>query len=81
MTVLFAEQCKNVSVVQTPGTLYVFYDALVLAKLNASEPFSTDQPRVRLCPLHSVDCAAAARKFDKAGRKPLNICTYRTTRL
>jgi hypothetical protein len=41
--VLSAAQCKNVSVVQTPDTLYVFYDGLVLNSLDASEPFYADQ--------------------------------------
>ena len=76
--VLSAEQCKNVSVVQTPDALYVFYEGLVLNAVDASEPSYADQPRVRLCPLQFADCAAAKRSFADAGRKPLNVCTYQT---
>ena len=76
--VLSAEQCKNVSVVQTPDTLHVFYDALSLNAFNGTEPSYADQPRVRLCPRHSIDCASAQRDFERAGRRPVNVCTYQT---
>lgn len=77
-SVLSAEQCKNVSVVQTPDTLYVFYESLVLKSLDASEPPYSDQPRLKLCPLQFADCVAAKRRFADTGRKPMKVCTYQT---
>ena len=78
--ILFAAQCKNVSVVQTPGTIYVLYDALALGSFNGTDAAYPDHPLVRLCPLHSADCANAEQQFALAGRKPSNVCTYRTSR-
>lgn len=76
--VLFAEQCKDVSVAQTRDTLYVFYDALALGGFNSFH--YGDEPRVRLCDLHFADCVKAERQLALAGTKVSNVCTYRTKR-
>ena len=76
--VLSADQCKDVSVVQAPSTLHVFYDALLITSFNGTERFYADHPLVRLCPRQSRDCANLERHFARSGRPPVNVCTYQT---
>ena len=76
-TVLRAQQCKNVSVAQTPDTLYIFYDDLSLNLFSSSQIHATD-PRVLLCDLHIPLCVNAQRKLAQAGGALTNVCTYRT---
>ena len=76
--VLSADQCKDVTVVQAPITLHVFYDALLVTGFNGTEPSYHDHPLARLCPRQSQDCADLERRFAKLGRRPVNVCTYQT---
>lgn len=76
-TVLKAQQCKNVSVAPTEGTLHVFYEELSLNFFGSSQ-YRSPQPRVRLCDLHFEECAIDQRRLARSGVTVTNVCSYRT---
>ena len=75
--VLVAEQCEDVSVVQTPDAIHVFYGEIVLRSFGSST-FYDDEPRTFLCDLHLPSCQTARDALIKNGRKAIKICPSRT---
>lgn len=76
-TVLRAEQCKNVHLAQTPHTLYVFYDELMLNGFSSFR-YEAHEPRVLLCDVQTPECAATRLTLTSRGAKLSNVCTYKT---
>lgn len=75
-TVMFAEECKNVNVIPTKDTLYVFYDELILQEFSSSR-YAPWKPRVRLCDLHFQDCSDAQRRLMQAGARQTSVCPFK----
>jgi hypothetical protein len=78
-TVLRAGQCKNVSVGQTAGVLYVFYDELTL-NVFSSQSARADEPQIALCDVQVHECSDARKRLAGRGIKLSNVCTFRTDR-
>jgi len=76
-TVLWSEQCKNVSVAQEPDTVYVFYEELTLNGFTSFE-FARWEPDVQLCDLHAPICRNAQRELARTGTRFSDVCSYRT---
>jgi hypothetical protein len=71
--VLFAEQCENVGVIQTPRTIYIFYDELVLREFG-SFTYQPDEPRPLLCDLKASLCAEKRDALIRDGAKLSKVC-------
>ena len=74
--VLFAEQCRNVVVAQTPRLLWVFYDELALKEFRS---FNYGQrPRPVLCDLAASHCRQTRDALARSGVRLQHLCTFRS---
>jgi len=72
-TVLLAEQGDNISVAQTPSTLYVFYSDLVLDSFGGWIIDPTDAKPL-LCDVNIPVCAREMRRLAETGTQIQRIC-------
>ena len=77
-TILRAEQCKDVQIAQTPRTLYVFYDEMILNGFSSFQ-YEANEPRVLLCDLHTPECIASRLALSRQAANLSNVCKYQTT--
>jgi hypothetical protein len=75
-SVLFADQCKDVDVAQTPAFLYIFYGELGLKSFGS---FAYDGlPRPVLCDLQTSHCSAFRTQLKQQGYQLQKVCTFST---
>ena len=70
-----AEQCKNVRLIQSKGTLYLFYDELILHGFSSMR-YHPSLPRPFLCDMQQPVCAEAFQKLVAENRTVSSVCTY-----
>jgi hypothetical protein len=72
--ILFAEQCRNVVVAQTPKLLWAFYDELALREFGS---FTNGvRPRPVLCDLAASHCRQVRDEFARRGISLQQVCTF-----
>ncbi len=74
---LSAEQCRNVTVAQTPAVLYVFFDELMMTGGVSSFPYD-GRPRPVLCDLASPYCRQMRDDLVRTGVRLQPICTLQS---
>jgi len=74
--ILFAEQCRNVVVAQTPRLLWVFYDELALREFGSFT--DSVRPRPVLCDLAASHCRQVRDEFARGRVSLQHICTFRS---
>jgi hypothetical protein len=70
-----AEQCKNVKVVQTKDTIFIFYDELILNGFSSMR-YDPSLPRPFLCDMQKTFCQDMLGNFVTAKNAVSNVCTY-----
>jgi hypothetical protein len=73
-TLLRASQCKNVRIVQTIDTVYIFYDDIILAGFS-SYKFNGSLPRPFLCDMRQAICKKELRNHLSRGAFVFQACS------
>lgn len=73
--ILFAEQCEDVTLIQTPRTLHIFYNELALTSFSSMS--YGDGPRPILCDLSVDGCKPRRERLIADGAKLIRICPAR----
>lgn len=75
--VIFAEQCEDVSVVQTQTALYIFYGEIA-AREFSSMTYQQHEPEAFLCDLSLRLCQISRDALLRKGSKVSRVCPTRT---
>ena len=75
--VVVAEQCEDVSVIQSRNAVYVFYGEIV-ARDFSSMTYQQQEPQTYLCDVHLPLCKTARDTLLKNGGKISRVCPSRT---
>jgi hypothetical protein len=73
--VIFAEQCKSVSVAQTSGNLYIFYDEIALRGFSSFQ-YADSLPRPFLCDMHQEFCRDTLQLITESKGLVSQACSY-----
>ena len=70
-----AEQCKNVRLIQSKNTIYVFYDELILHGFSSMR-YDRSLPRPFLCDMQQPVCRELLKVLAADNRTVSSVCTY-----
>lgn len=77
MSILFAEQCKNVTVFGTRQSIAVFYDEIALTSFSGMS-LGRGMPRTLLCDNSQSYCRDMLKTLQASGLKGDEICVTQT---